>query len=155
MDAFTRTLEADQFVGFVRLLGLDVLTVPSAPGIYVVIRASDGEPSFLNDNAGGRFKSRNPTVPVSTLAGKWIDGCSALYVGKATSLRKRLRQYRDFGAGKPVAHWGGRYIWQLADAHELIVCWKPTMDNPRDEERKLLAAFEARYGRLPFANVVR
>ena len=60
------------------------------------------------------------------------------------------------GGGKPIGHWGGRYIWQLEGADELVVCWKPTADSaPREEERALLAQFIEMYGRLPFANLAR
>jgi len=53
-----------------------------------------------------------------------------------------------------VSHWGGRYIWQLADADELVTCWKTTpKSDPTREELKLLQAFTARYGKRPFANL--
>jgi hypothetical protein len=141
MDFSTRVpLEEDQFRGFVRLHTLDVAAVPSMLGIYIVVRESAEQAMFLNENPGGRFKSRNPTVPIPTLTEKWVDGCCVLYIGKATNLPSRLRQYRDFGLGKPVGHWGGRYIWQLADARALLVCWRPTLTDPRDEEKVQLAS---------------
>lgn len=98
-------------------------------------------------------KGEDPTVEVSVLESKWVEGCPTVYVGKATSLRKRLRQYRDFGRGRPVGHWGGRYIWQLAEASELVVGWQSTAQTPRTVESELLAAFRSEFGRLPFANI--
>jgi len=150
----TASLRVAGFGGFVRLLSSDLTGLPAAPGIYAVIRESPDPAEFLEESPGGRFKSRNPTVAISTLEGKWIGGCCVIYIGKAKNLRARLAQYRDFGLGKPAGHWGGRYVWQLADADALIVCWKRTPGDPRDEERRLLAEFRATYGRLPFANLV-
>lgn len=159
MDSFTRaSLEEDGFCGFVPLHTLDVEVVPPIPGVYAVVRRSVDPPAFRRENPGGRFKSLDPTVPISKLAAKWVEGCSVLYIGKAGSgkatLRSRIRQYRDFGQGKPVGHCGGRYIWQLADARDLLVCWKSTSANPRDEKKVLLARFQGCYGRLPFANLI-
>jgi hypothetical protein len=84
-----------------------------------------------------------------------VGGCPLVYIGKAARLRTRLRQYRDHGQGKPVGHWGGRYIWQLSDSGELLVAWKVTNDAPRLVEKEMLAAFVDRYGQLPFANLRR
>lgn len=77
-----------------------------------------------------------------------------IYIGKAAVLRDRLRGYMRFGEGKPAPHWGGRYIWQLADAKSLLVCWKATPDEaPRLVERRLIQEFCAQYGKRPFANL--
>jgi hypothetical protein len=154
VERFTRELlEAEGFTGFVCLQSLDELSVPQAAGIYAVVRDSEEPPTFMAENPGGRHKQRDPTVPTSSLTAKWIDECCVLYIGKAENLRRRLKQYRQFGLGQPVGHWGGRYVWQLADACDLLVCWKPTIGNARDEEIALLARFRERHGRLPFANI--
>ncbi len=84
-----------------------------------------------------------------------------LYIGKADTgkdgrrgLRKRLDEYCRFGAGEPVGHYGGRYIWQLADADQLLVAWPPILDEePVEVEDRLLDDFERVYGALPFANL--
>jgi hypothetical protein len=74
---------------------------------------------------------------------------------EAARLRTRLRQYRDHGQGKPVGHWGGRYIWQLGGSGELRVAWKVTGEHPRLLEQEMLTTFLERYGQLPFANLRR
>lgn len=79
-----------------------------------------------------------------------------VYIGKAEkqALRKPLGQYIDFGLGKPVGHWGGRYIWQLADARDLKVCWRPVVNVPAGvEESRMIQAFKRAYGVRPFANL--
>jgi hypothetical protein len=65
--------------------------------------------------------------------------------------------YERFGAGRPVAHWGGRYIWQVPGARKLLVGWGK-LDGPgtaRDAEIELLAHFrELHNGRMPFATLI-
>lgn len=59
-----------------------------------------------------------------------------------------------FGQHQNVGHWGGRYIWQLADANDLIVCWKVLNNvNPRNYEKDFLEKFYEIKGKLPFANL--
>lgn len=152
MDFSRSGLEKAGFRGFVSLARLEPTAVPTHGGVYAVIREGDDDPVLLADSVGGHFKGKNPTVERSVLERKWVAGCTVVYIGKATSLRSRLRQYRDFGCGKPVGHWGGRYIWQLEDCSDLLVAWRSEVE-PRDAERALLADFTARYGRLPFANI--
>lgn len=152
MDFSRSGLETAGFTGFVSLARLVPTAVPTHGGVYVVVREGDDAPVLLSDSVGGHFKGKNPTVELSVLERKWVAGCTVVYIGKATSLRSRLRQYRDFGLGRPVGHWGGRYIWQLDGCNELLVAWRFEVD-PRDAEKALLADFTARYGRLPFANI--
>ena len=78
-----------------------------------------------------------------------------IYMGLGSVLRRRLRQFARFGAGHPVGHWGGRYIWQIEGAMDLIVAWRNTPNTqPRAEELTLLARFrEIHNGRAPFANI--
>jgi hypothetical protein len=91
----------------------------------------------------------------AVLKAKWLDCCSVLYIGKANSLQRRLREYARFGAGHAVGHWGGRYIWQLADSPDLRVAWRQARQGQtaREAEAELVAEFKARYGKLPFANI--
>lgn len=128
--------------------------VPEGRGAYLVVREGPSEPVFVPVGPGGAFKGRDPNVDVRVLESAWVPGARVVYVGRSSSLRERLRGLVSFGLGRPVGHWGGRYLWQLADASELRVCWRETPDRDPDALRsELLALFESRYGRLPFANV--
>lgn len=67
-----------------------------------------------------------------------------------------MKQFARFGAGEPVRHWGGRYIWQLSDARTLLVAWHVITwgEHARDYEKRLLAHFARLHdGRRPFANL--
>lgn len=141
------------YEGRQQLLAMDRKLAPNCPGIYVVTRATSTDPQFLSESCGGHFKGRNPTVEQDVLRRKWIEGVETVYIGKATNLRRRIGSMSSFGRGKAVGHWGGRYLWQLADADQLVVSWKATDGDPRLTERDLIAGFEMTFGQKPFANI--
>jgi hypothetical protein len=124
--------------------------------VYIVLRERLDLPEFLQINPGGRFKGQDPTVSPEALNANWVTGASVLYIGKAKieRLRTRLREFADFGAGRPIGHWGGRLIWQLSDSGELLAAWKetPVGVDPKLVEAELIARFRSAYGKPPFAN---
>lgn len=110
-------LKADGFRGFVRFSELRAACVPAAPGVYVIVRQLDGEPEFLPSSPGGRFKGKDPSAPRERLVAEWVPEAEVVYIGKASGgstgrrgLRKRLDEFRRFGEGEPIGHWGGRLI---------------------------------------------
>ena len=135
--------------------------IPAQMGVYVVLREKNSIPMFLTEGTGGLFKGKNPNVSLAELKENWVEGTQVVYIGKAggsgssATLQKRLSQYMRFGQGANVGHWGGRYIWQLADSRDLVVCWKTLANEaPRDVERKMIADFKAAHaGKRPFANL--
>jgi hypothetical protein len=132
--------------------------VPTQPGVYLVLRPNTERPDFLSESVGGHFKGKNPTVTVAELQSKWVEKALVLNIGKAgpgnATLRSRLKQYMCFGQGQNVGHQGGRYIWQLSNACDLLLCWRVTPDAvPRTVEKTLIEKFQAAYGKLPFANL--
>jgi hypothetical protein len=131
----------------------DALDAPDAPGVYAVLLVNDG-PAFLDQSVGGWFKGDDPTVDVQRLADKWVDRAETVYIGRASSLHDRLGLLARYGRGEPVAHRGGRFLWQLVGHRDLIVAWRCVPD-PIAAEAELLDEFEALHGRLPFANLVR
>ena len=130
-------------------------------GVYVVLRESESSPQFLSEGTGGFFKGKNPNVSIAELKANWVEGTHVIYIGKAggadssATLQKRLGQYLRFGQGANIGHWGGRYIWQLADSRDLVVCWKTlTNEEPREIEHQMIADFKAVHaGKRPFANL--
>jgi hypothetical protein len=107
--------------------------IPETRGIYLIARTSTKAIRFLPRSTGGHFKQRNPSVSVEKLQKRWLSDPAVLYLGKAgasdqsASLRGRPRSYMQFGLSHPCSHWGGRYIWQLADTSRLLVFWKETL----------------------------
>jgi hypothetical protein len=163
-DYFRRdALSRDGYVGWARFEAIQVRPdrVPVADGVYIVLREAAYAPDFIALSRGGWFKGKDPTVALETLRANWVEGADVLYIGKADlgrkrprGLQKRLLEYADFGAGRPVGHWGGRLIWQLADSRELVVAWKETPPgvDPALVETGLISQFRAEYGKPPFAN---
>ena len=137
-------------------------SITAQMGVYVVLREDESSPHFLVEGTGGFFKGQNPNVPISELQANWVANTPVVYIGKAggfgssATLQKRLWQYLRFGNGANVGHWGGRYIWQLADSHDLVICWKTLIDEePRDVERRMIADFKSTHsGKRPFANLM-
>lgn len=168
-DSFTReALEAVGFTGWVtwkQLRDTNLAHVPCTPGVYIIYRADDAAPRFLDRSPAGWFKSEDPTVPVERLQAEWVSEARVLNIGKAAlrkhgrkvnALRERLGEYASYGAGEPIAHRGGRLIWQLAGSEELLVAWHEVTwgETARAYEKRLLASFaEQNSGRRPFANL--
>lgn len=145
------------FIGFVPLAALPkgCRSLPAEPGVYVVVCDPASTHGYLDRSVGGRFKGQDGTVDVQTLIDAWVPGPDCVYIGQTTTrLRSRVDSLVAYGRGEPVGHRGGRYLWQLQQHGELRVAWRVT-DDPIRAERELLDAFEARYRRLPFANLVR
>lgn len=157
-----RGLEDAGYLGFCRFGALRESRPPTDPGIYVLLRESDSAPVFLDQSLATKRESF--TVDVALLEREWVPGAQVVYIGKATAgrnhdgIHRRLKQYRRTGDGRADNHSGGVWIFQLADAMDLTVCWKaaPGADDGRiaELEHALLADFVHLYGRLPFANRV-
>ena len=153
------------FEGFcsVEKLRDDLSGIPAVAGVYMVVYQGNGMPEFLEVGTGGlkrkkdksgKLKIINPNVPVSELKSNWVKDTCMVYIGKATTLSKRISQYLKFGNGKSIGHWGGRLIWQIKDSKDLQICWKPVDADPREEEMRLIADFKRQYGgKRPFANL--
>ena len=162
---FTReTLSARGFQGFVpiRELRSSPEQIPAVRGVYVLLREGTHSPVFFEKGTGGFFKGKDPNVPVEVLQQNWVQGSPTVYIGKAgdpgraATLRTRLWQYLRFGTGANVGHWGGRYIWQLEDAEDLLICWLPLPeDTPSELESTLIDAFRQEHGVRPFANLTK
>ena len=158
-STFTRAaLVSGGFQGFVTVADLRsdrCATVPHDPGVYVVLLPSAvAKVSFLRKSTGGWFKGKDPTVDAAVLRSKWVDGATVVYLGKSDDLHRRIRQFIDFGAGRPVGHWGGRLVWQIARSEDLLLAWNADQA-PLARESTLIAEFVAEFGAMPYASLRR
>ncbi len=134
--------------------------IPTVRGVYLVLYTQQKAPGFLSTGTGGFFKERDPNVSIAELQSNWVEDTVVIYIGKAggvksnATLRSRLNQYLRFGQGAKVGHWGGRLIWQIQDARDLVLCWKPVPDgDPEQLEKEMIRKFHSVYLKRPFANL--
>lgn len=155
------TLRREGFVGFDTVGHLrddGCRTVPRENGVYVIVRPPGTPPRFTPRGTGARWRGLDPNVPVAVLNQHWVADACVLYIGRAAGtgvrgkLQQRVKRYLRFGQMKNVAHWGGRYLWQLEGAGSTRVAWRPSA-SPADDEAELQAVFARRFGAMPFANL--
>ncbi len=154
------------FIGFKKMSELftDSSNISDEKGVYFILCLDNKPPQFLTIGTGGYFKGRNPNVSVEKLKENWVDDTIVVYIGKGggknqkgiesdETLRSRLKTYFSFGRGKNVGHSGGRYIWQIENSKDLVVCWYPTPDKePADIETNFIIEFKKQNVKRPFAN---
>jgi len=156
----TNKIMFNGFSGFktIEYLRNHINEIPKEKGVYLII-SQKNDPQFIDESIGGHFKDRNPSVSKIELEENWVSNEPIIYIGQAggksssATLFSRLKQYFNFGLGKPVGHWGGRYIWQLNKSNELIVAWKVTSEDSDLVETDLILEFKEKYGKRPFANL--
>lgn len=151
------------FEGFLTVRTLrdeDCASVPAETGVYLVVRDWTEPPRFMPKSPAGFLRGQGPTVPIETLQDKWVNDACVLYIGHAHGpgvrhrLHQRIKRMIRFGTGKQVAHWGGRYLWQMSGATALRFAWLATDKRESDKLfNRVHRAFDERYGALPFANL--
>jgi hypothetical protein len=151
---YTRSsLESIGFVGWLPWPEFANWNCPATGGVYVVAYNGSDSPVFLPQSPAGWFKGRDPSVTHDALSDNWVNDVDVIYIGKANNLHRRLKQYANFGSGRPVGHWGGRLIWQLPDPHSMLIAWRETpKEIPRVVEKQMIDQFRETYGKPPFAN---
>jgi len=143
-------LERLRFAGFVTLVGIDRSLLPRRHDIYIyiVLHKSDKRPAFLASNV---ITKRMPYDPVH-LEGKWLMGASVVYIGKAEG-REGLHTRVGAFSRQAENHSGGRALWQLEIAGDLLVAWLETSgESALAVEQSYLQAFKSEHGSYPFAN---
>ena len=150
------------FKGFmpIRELRLSTNIIPKVKGVYVVLRNKDIAPQFIEKGTGGFHKAKNPNVSIEELKSNWVADSKIVYIGKGgdpdldATLNSRIKQYLNFGKGGK-SHYGGRFIWQLSDAEDLIIAWKELPDDiPSEVETEMIKEFKQSHnGKRPFANL--
>lgn len=126
-------------------------------GVYVISNSRNphvvvGTPPKISDSAleswitrvpAMRIDKMNPTVSLlkSRLEAFWLHDESVLYIGKATSLRKRVGQYYSTPLGCRRPHAGGHWLKTLSNLKNLFVHYSETVE-PEAREADLLGIFK-------------
>jgi hypothetical protein len=155
-------LKLSGFEGFAKIKDLffDRSGIPKIRGVYMILNPHFANAQFVATGTGGHFKGKDPNVSLEVLQDNWVENSLVVYIGKAggegsrATLNSRLGQYMQFGQGRDIGHYGGRYIWQLSYATDLLICWKPLpKDDPRTIEKLLLQQYIDAFHKRPFANL--
>jgi len=164
----SKALKAEGFSGFKKVgdLFLNSSSIPNERGNYLVLYLGGKRPEFIAKGVGGLFKGKNPNVSISELESSWVDETIVIYVGQAggiragkwsnSTLNDRISTYMKFGKGRNIGHFGGRYIWQIKNHRDLVLCWKPWPNkskDPKQVEGEWIQEFKNIYGKRPFANL--
>lgn len=155
-------LRAASFNGFVALTALKGRRDEglNSSGVYVVLREWPTNTHLMEFDPGFRYKDGSPMRPLAELQPAWDLATPVLYIGKAgrldegASLKCRLSQFRRYGEGTAANHAGGRAIWQVPNAAEVLrICWIATPGlHPECVERQFLSQFKNDFDALPMAN---
>lgn len=143
--------------------------IPESPGVYAVIRLDADYPEFIMWPYGDIYKKKGNFKSLmyshAELEKNWVLDSSVVYIGKAVNLNERLNDYLDYYCKlkecqetkshiNQVGHRGGRSVWQLKGAEDLLIVWMETPGQiPRDVEWTFIQKFKSRHdGHRPFAN---
>ena len=131
------------------------LDLPDAPGVYAIC-LPDWKDRSLSTAPDPPCQAR--PADLDELLGKRrriLEGgpTDILYVGKASNLRRRIRQVVRFGRGLDSSHRGAERLWHLQgiDDAELRM-WRCSRTRLEPLKRELLARFRRDHGEWPFAN---
>jgi len=137
--------------------------LPEAPVSEATVAAwIERVPSLILD--GGQPK---PIDLMQRLARYWLPDEAIVYIGKATSLRKRLGQYYSTPLGDRRPHAGGHWIKTLTNLTSLTVHYAESdkVGDPEAVEKQILLKFSQAVSRqtraahpqqdltIPFANL--
>ncbi len=131
--------------------------LPKRSGVYIVSWPLEEQPSF-RPNTGDAYYA----VPADryALQMKWERihahyPTDILYIGKADSIKSRVRLLARFGAGRARSHHGGEWMWQIdgiGNALLTVQSCPPGMHH--GFENWLLERFHHEHGDYPLANRV-
>ena len=129
-------------------------TIPQSPGVYWVVVPEGMEIHFHAPTDDELLERYQP----EELQRVYRENKSPiLYIGKAggkRGLRQRLRQYMNAGFHGGKNHRGGRSIWQVDHAEQLLIEYKccDSRETCEELERCLLEKFKREHKHYPVAN---
>ncbi|MBS3937977.1 MAG: hypothetical protein KGZ50_05355 [Peptococcaceae bacterium] len=147
----------EQWSTVVALYNSNCAHVPVEKGVYFVVVPKDFEVQFSAKTAaieehGGHLL----LYPAEELARRFqASDKKILYIGKASGennrLRQRLSQLVRYAYGEGHNHLGGRALWQICNAHQLLIGYL-SCEQSQQVEANLLHEYVNRFGILPVAN---
>lgn len=131
--------------------------IPDSPGVYKVIVPEQFGTIDSKDFEQPTFAGGEEPLDLDAVRKKYdgVKGTSVLYIGKASNLRRRIRQFINYGNGNAKNHRGGRFIFAIKDwgnlELEIKVC--KSKEKAAERESELINEFKDEHDqKLPFAN---
>ena len=110
-------------------------------GVYVVSIVSD---------AAGTCGPIDVGVLDDAEAKRWLPSHPVIYIGRASSLSRRIKQFYRHRYGNSSPHRGGQAVKLISHIPQWVY-WAPAPDFVEKESR-LIEAFAEYSGQLPYAN---
>ncbi len=129
--------------------------IPKCQGVYVVYWTLTKPPTFAGTSGMATYAT--PTLP-AVLRAKWErihtkSATNIIYIGKANSIRTRVRTLARFGVGKSDKHKGGEWMWQVSKITTArVVVQTCPYGRQVGFENWLLDEFRRQHGDWPLAN---
>lgn len=126
--------------------------IPCVSGVYFIWLPDGMEVQFTDKI----LNHQAPPYPIEVLCDKYSKSKDKrlLYIGKASGrkgLSRRIRQYVKYGWNEATNHKGGRAVWQIVHAEQLVLTYE-TCEDADSAEHELLCRFREQNHVLPLAN---
>lgn len=147
------------------LINKEILdSVDGVGGIYKVLLPKEIDFVLKNETTAiteynGRKLVYDSEEEIETITERWkiIQSCdeddnNLLYIGCSNDLKRRLKEFAQYGVKKSKTHRGGKIIWQIENAINFQIEIIPTVEYKKEEYRLIRDYRKRHKDQRPIAN---